>query len=67
MMPRPGHPVPDDGTLETILKNLLVWSASVGGPKTKPSQLQAGRSYMADLRVYIDSSDVDQYASVGKS
>lgn len=31
-----------DGWLDASLKNLLAWSESVGGQKTKPSQLQSG-------------------------
>lgn len=50
---------------DKVLRNLVAWSASVGGPKTKPSHLQAGRSYIAELRpLTINSTDVDQYGKL---
>lgn len=53
----------DDAATDSLLKKLVAWSDSFGGPKTKPSHIQLGPSLMSDIgtaRFHITCNQ-DQY------
>lgn len=55
-----------DASLDSILKNLTVWSESLGGQKAKPSQVQQGVSLLAGIgkpgnTSFVIRSTTEQY------